>query len=63
MEAKEKNLKPTILGWTKLKQYGQVEVWKTPTMFLTCNHYMMIFKFTSTLKSAIEEVKNIQKMS
>lgn len=63
MEEKDKNLKSTILGWTKLRQYGPIEVWKTPTMFLACDHYRMIFRFTSTLKSAIEEVKNIKRIS
>lgn len=43
-----------ILGWEKLKNIGVVEVWKTPTAFLTCQPYLKKFKFFSKVKEALD---------
>lgn len=42
-------------GWEKITQKGPIEIWKTPTMYLTCYHYLLIFRFTHTLEEAKKE--------
>jgi hypothetical protein len=46
-------------GWDLLYKYGHIEVWKTPTKYLTCIKYETIFRFFDTLDESINEVKKL----
>ena len=39
-------------GWVKITQLGPIEIWKTPTMYLACYHYLNLFEFAPTLEEA-----------
>ena len=50
-------------GWKLLYKFDRIEVWKTPTKYLTCIKYDTIFRFFSTLDESINEVKNLMQQN
>lgn len=48
-----------IDGWKLLYKFDRVEVWKTPTKYLTCSKYDGLFDFFDTLEESVNDVKNI----
>ena len=51
-----------IFNWERLKWYPSgIEVWKTPTKYLTCQHYLRIFGFSDTIDDAFKNVEEIKK--
>lgn len=46
-------------GWELLLRLDGVEVWKTPTQYLACNHYLLHFKFFKNVKKAIDYAYSI----
>lgn len=50
-----------IFGWKRLKWYPSgIEVWKTPTRYLTCHHYLGIFRFSDTIDDAFKNIEKIK---
>ena len=50
-------------GWMKLAQKGPIEIWKTPTMYLACYHYLGIFEFTPTLDECKKKAEELYKQN
>lgn len=42
------------MNWSLVKRYNFVEIWKTPTRYLTCDHYSGWFKFTDSYREAVK---------
>lgn len=47
-------------GWSSLKRLDFIEIWKTPTKYLTCAHYEGIFIFANTYSEAIRNVDAVK---
>ena len=63
MKTKEDNaIIRNLCGWEKITTKGFVEVWKTPTKFLTCYKYGGIFIFCNSEEEARNNVENCEKM-
>lgn len=52
MRTCEHNEIENTCGWMKITQRGPIEIWKTPTMYLACYHYLNLFEFVPTLEEA-----------
>ena len=52
MRTRKHNEVESTCGWVKITQRGSIEIWKTPTMYLACYHYLNLFKFAPTLEEA-----------
>lgn len=50
----------TYSGWKLIHTIGLIQVWKTPTMYLTCIKYFGVFRFFRTLKEAIDEANKLK---
>lgn len=50
----------TVSGWNLLKRLDFIEIWKTPTKYLTCAHYEGIFIFANTYSEAIRNVDAVK---
>lgn len=46
-------------GWEYIKSKDFVELWKTPTMYLVCIHYLYKFKFCRTFQEAESELEKM----
>lgn len=57
MRTRKHSEEPTCCGWVKITQKGPIEIWKTPTMYLACYHYLNLFEFTFTLEEAKKKAK------
>lgn len=53
----EHNEIESTCGWVKITQWGPIEIWKTPNMYLACYHYLNLFEFVPTLEEAKEKAK------
>lgn len=42
------------MNWSLIKRYGFVEVWKTPTRFLACDHFNGWYRFTDSCEEAVK---------
>lgn len=57
MRTCEHNEIESTCGWAKITQWGPIEIWKTPNMYLACYHYLNLFEFVPTLEEAKEKAK------
>lgn len=52
----------SIHGWQFVAIIDRfIEIWRTPTKFLTCNKYCGIFVFSNSEKEALEIAKKLAK--
>lgn len=52
MERKETVHKAYCSGWEYICSYGIVEVWKTPTKYLSLIHYDRIYRYSNSESKA-----------
>lgn len=56
----ENTVANNVLGWNLLKRLDFIEIWKTPTKYLTCAHYEGVFIFANTYNEAVQNVDTVR---
>ena len=60
-QTKDDNFIKVWCGWKRITSQGFVEVWMTPTKYLTCYKYGGIFIFSSSLDEAKRNIEECKK--